>query len=298
MKIIPISLILIIFPLFIFAQLPNNSFEDWSTMGTYENPDQWGSLNNLTAPGGIFTCEKGTPGNPGTAYIKITSRAINGMGIAQGIAVSGIIDTTTLQPVSGFPFTGRPESMKGNWQFMAYGYDQGYISVLLTKWNVSMFRRDTVAYIYQPCKGMEMSWRDFTITLNYFSGAAPDSAIIVASASNANGAVTANYSYLYLDNLSFYGTVAGTKEVLVGHSFAIYPNPVKETLTVKFDKTITNPVHVEILNSLGQRLFSMKLDQLLNSFPINTSQLPEGNFTLKISSSGETSSRQFIHKNR
>jgi len=40
----------------VFAQIPNNGFESWTNMGTYFNPDQWGTLNNTTAAGGVYTC--------------------------------------------------------------------------------------------------------------------------------------------------------------------------------------------------------------------------------------------------
>jgi hypothetical protein len=292
-----IILILNLLPFFIMAQIPNNSFEDWTNMGAYDNPNQWSSMNDITAASGIFTCEQGTPGYPGSFYIKITSRAINGMGVVQGIAVSGQLNTTTLQPVSGFPYSGRPQSMQGRWQFMAFGSDQGYISILLTKWNVLLHVRDTVAYSYQPLKGMVMSWREFDIPLTYFRGSSPDSAIIIASASNATGAEIADFSSVYLDNLSFYGSVAGIQEVKPINSFVIYPNPAQGTLTVQFDKALMKPVLVEILNSLGQKQISININSYLSSFPVNVSQLPSGIYSVKISSPGGFCSHQFINKN-
>jgi hypothetical protein len=297
MRILHISLIIILFPIFITAQIPNNSFEDWTNMGTYVNPNLWSSLNDITASNGIFTCEKGTPGNPGAAYIKITSRTIIGMGIVPGIVVSGLMNTTTLQPISGFPCASRPESLKGNWQFMAYGSDQGYIAVLLTRWNSSLNTRDTVAYAYKPLIGMEMSWRSFTIPLIYINGASPDSAIIVASASNANGSLTADYSYVYLDNLSFYGTVASTEEIKQECSVFIRPNPGKDRVTVQFNETITKPVLIEVFNDIGQKVLSMNTEPFLKSVELNISGLPEGIFTLRFTVPGRSFSGRLIHKN-
>jgi hypothetical protein len=290
-------LILSFSPVLLLAQIPNSGFEDWTNMGAYFNPNQWSSMNDLTAASGIFTCEQGTPGYPGSFYIKITSRTVSGLEIVRGIAVSGQLNTATLNPVSGFPYTGRPESLQGRWQFMAFGEDMGYISVLLTKWNLSLHRRDTVAYVYNPLNGMVMNWREFDITLNYSSGSAPDSAIIVASASNANGAVVADYSYVWLDNLSFYGNVAGIPEAKPENSCVIYPNPSSAELTIKFEKATAKPVLVEILNSLGQKAVSIEVDSYVHSFPVNISRLPDGIYLLKISSPGEIITRQFIHKN-
>ena len=50
-----------------YAQtIPNNGFEDWTSMGAYNNPDSWTSLNDMTAPMSTYTCVKGTPGPLGT----------------------------------------------------------------------------------------------------------------------------------------------------------------------------------------------------------------------------------------
>ena len=54
------------------AQIPNNGFENWTTVGTYSNPDNWATLNSLTAPFSIYTATKGMPGSPGSSYLKLT----------------------------------------------------------------------------------------------------------------------------------------------------------------------------------------------------------------------------------
>ena len=50
-----------------FAQIPNNGFENWSSAGSYNNPDSWGNLNSVTSVLSVYTCVKGTPGAVGTA---------------------------------------------------------------------------------------------------------------------------------------------------------------------------------------------------------------------------------------
>ena len=102
-------------------------------MGTYENPDGWATLNDLTTMSGIYTATKGTPGSPGSSYLKLTSQTI-GPNVVNGIAVSGVIDQVTQQPVSGFAFNQQPASFNGKWQHMIYGTSQGSINVTLTRW--------------------------------------------------------------------------------------------------------------------------------------------------------------------
>ncbi|MGE5425146.1 MAG: T9SS type A sorting domain-containing protein, partial [Syntrophothermus sp.] len=229
MKRIITVVLVALYALPVSAQIPNNGFETWNNMGTYSVPDGWGNTNPATTQGGTYTCLKGSPGNPGDAYLKLISNTVAGMGIVPGIAVSGQLNSTTFQPVSGFPFTGRPQSLNGNWQYMAFGEDMGYISVLLTKWNGTA--RDTIAFNYFVLEGMVMSWRSFSIPIDYLSNEHPDSAMVVLSASNANGAVTAVASYLYVDNLTFTDSVSGTGDLKI-QGIKIYPNPCTDLLTV------------------------------------------------------------------
>ena len=110
-----------------FAQIPNNGFENWTSMGNYSIPNSWGCLNDMTASKGIYTCEKGTPGDPGNYYLKLTSKTVTGSGVVPGIAVCGTLDQTTKKPLKGFAFNQRPVSLTGNWQYMVFGSIQGYI---------------------------------------------------------------------------------------------------------------------------------------------------------------------------
>jgi len=126
------------------AQIPNAGFEDWTSMGSYNNPNDWGTLNDVTMIMSTFTCAKGSPGNPGSSYIKLTSKTVTGMGIVPGIALTGNVDIATLSLTGGFPYTSRPVSLAGNWQYMAFGSDQGFIAVYLSKWNTASHSRDSV----------------------------------------------------------------------------------------------------------------------------------------------------------
>jgi hypothetical protein len=177
-KIITILTVLIAIAIRTAAQIPNNGFENWTSIGSYYNPDSWSCLNDMTASASIFTCERGTPGNPGSYYLMLTSKTITGMGIMPGIAVSGTFNQSTMQPLSGFPFSHRPANLTGSWQHMIFGSSQGYIDVQLTRWDTSMQMRMPVSSVHYVLTGMEMSWANFTIPLTYVDGKNPDSCII------------------------------------------------------------------------------------------------------------------------
>lgn len=293
MKSLLLLLLLAIAPACIFAQIPNSGFEDWTAMVGYNTPNLWATLNGVTASANTFTCVKGTPGNPGNAYIKLTSKSVTGMGKKPGIAVSGVMNTTTMQPVSGFPFTGRPEALTGNWEYMAYGTDKGYISVLMTKWNPSFHRRDTIAYKSFSLEGMVMAWAGFTIPISYKSNEFPDSAIIVLSASNFNGAATAANSFLYVDKLSFKNTIWLSTNYTPQIDLRIYPNPVNSILNIELpwtDKEVT----IDVYDTFGKLVLNVDKRPESRKTELNVRNLLPGSYFLRIRNGNEIITGKFI----
>jgi len=270
----------------IFAQIPNSGFETWMSMETYENPDGWATPNDFTTSAGVYTAEKGTPGSPGSSYLKLTSKTV-GSTVVNGIAVSGVIDPVTQQPVSGFAFNQQPASFTGKWQHMIYGSSQGSINVTLTRWDATMNMRMVVATANKTLTGMAMSWANFTIPFVYSDFQAPDSCIIVLKASGSN---PTNQDYLWVDNLAFTGSVAGINEQLLFSEISLYPNPTVENFTLNVNSKEAQSITYELINLDGKIQFSASTDikEGQNSFSIPTMGLPKGNYIVRIISGSNT----------
>ena len=263
------------------AQIPNFSFESWNNMGNYENPDNWGTMNNTSATIGVYTATKGTPGNPGTAFLKLTSNTTP-TGVLNGIAVCGVLDTISMQPVSGFPFNARPQSFNGKWQHMIFGNSQGEISVTLTKWNTNLSLRDTVAFINKKLSGMAMSWADFSLNFNYLSGDNPDSCIIFLKAS---GSIPTNDDYLWVDNLTFEGEAAEIdKNISKTYNISLFPNPATNELIIETDNGDINYTF-SIFNVKGQELINQKGNE--QQTKIDICNLANGVYYVKGNSNSE-----------
>lgn len=100
------------------AQIPNNSFEQWSNANGYFDPADWGTLNEYTEPYSILTCDRVGPGSMGSYYLSARTVSITGKGLVPGRVVSGKIDTVTYKPLSGFPFLLRPAYLSYDMQYM------------------------------------------------------------------------------------------------------------------------------------------------------------------------------------
>lgn len=273
------------------AQIPNAGFETWTSMGSYNNPDSWSCLNDITTSMSTYTCMKGTPGNPGTSYLKLVSKTVTGLGVVPGIAVCGSINTTTMQADGGFPFTSRPANLTGSWQHMIFGSSQGYIDVTLTKWNSSTQMRDVIASAHNVLSGMAMSWANFTIPLTYMSGSNPDSCVIVCASSGSTPTVN---DYLYVDALSFTGSVTGISENNFGANINVYPNPASELLFIGLSRLKGNSVSIQVFDAQGKNVRSEQSVNISSKTSLDISALPKGNYVLNIITSEGIVTRNFI----
>lgn len=269
--------------------IPNGGFESWTNMGSYETPASWDNLNSYSAAFSVYTCTKGTPGNPGSSYMKLVSKT-TAVGVAPGVAVSGQIDLSnpaSPKLKSGFPYTSRPAYLIGNWQYMAYGADQGSITILLTKWNTTASKRDTIGYRKYMLQGMVMSWGKFSIPITYQMAGNPDSAAIVLSAS---GTTPVNNSYLYVDNLDFSNFPNSTQSV-ENLGFETYPNPTNGLITVKSNNASDRTV-VNVLDISGKVILNTSFKN--SSEVIDLSTFNEGVYFIQLSNGEAVETKKII----
>lgn len=275
------------------AQIPNYSFENWTNMGSYDVPDQWGTMNNMTSPLSVYTVTKGTPGNPGAAYMKITSKTA-GSTVVPGIAVSGVLDSMTMQPKSGFAYSSRPASFTGKWQHMIYGSSQGSITVTLTRWDNSMSARVPVATATQTLSGMAMSWANFSINFTYTDGGNPDTCIIVLKSSGNN---PTNNDYLWVDNLGFSGTVAGIENHnSFLNSIAVYPNPSSNQIAL--DLNLKSPEHTQfqLVDMTGRVVYTQDAGMLSGTTKqtIDVTNFAKGSYLIRIVTESGTETKNVV----
>jgi hypothetical protein len=278
----------------IFSQIPNGSFENWNSMGTYMNPLGWGTMNNTTASTGVFTVNRGS--NPdSTRFMKIASRTV-GSSVVRGVAVSGILDSITLKPKSGFAFNSQPDSLVGIWSHMGHGGDPGMISVALTRWNNIMGKRDTVAFGCDTTGVMAMTFIPFGVKLNYMDVVnPPDSCIIYIAAS---GNLAMNYDYINIDSLSFAGNITS----IPNHSssmnkFSFYPNPSTSNLSIALNLKYARKVSIQLTTLEGKLLKEKTIGTAVqgeNILNFDVSEFSEGNYFLRIISSEGVETKKVI----
>jgi hypothetical protein len=296
-----------------FAQIPNASFENWTHTATsgaggaegYDQPVSWGTPNAYVSTyDSIYMCTKGTGGasGGGSYYLQLTSKTINALGFpitVPGAAVTGNINIagTTISVSGGFPFTSRPATLTGYWQYTASGSDQGFIVVYLSKWNMALNRRDTVSFTnYALPTAAVTFWTAFSIPLNYSKGSIPDTAMVLLSSSSLTSAVAG--SKLYVDTLAFEGNVPTGVVTVVNDRAAttIYPNPTKDFATIYYYGLFAGQVQVNVTDITGKtvRKFSAKVINGSNNINLDLRGLLKGDYLVNLSDGLGTECKKLV----
>jgi hypothetical protein len=259
------------------AQIPNYSFETWTSMGAYSNPANWGTMNNTTAALSVYTATKGSPGVGGAAYLKLTSKKV-GTAVVNGIAVSGVLDSMTMKPKSGFAYNLKPTALVGKWQYMAS--NAGSITIQFTKWNTTTKMRDVIGSGSQTLSGMAMSWASFSIPITFTGSGTPDSCIIILKAS---GSAPVADDYLWVDNLELTGATSIVKNENPT-SFTVYPNPGNGVITLNFNTPNEKQTIVQVMDITGKMMLSENLNLAAGTSKqtLDVSSFAKGSYFIKI----------------
>lgn len=234
----------------VHAQIPNAGFEDWTTVGSYQDPVQWGTLNAATSlPGVGLSCEKGTPGAVGNAYVKLTTRNIPGVGNLASELMSQDADGA-----EGFPFAGRPQALNGVWKHAIMPNDSGLVMVSLTKYDLVLQSDAQVGIAGLPMSGTQSSWQAFSAPIHYLTEDVPDKAVIVLLSSVGIGA---DGSTLSVDDLSF-GDYTGIQESNAPAVLSIHPTLATDELIVNATAPMTELV---VLDLTGRTMETVPCDR-------------------------------------
>ncbi len=229
-------------------EIPNGGFESWS--GTPEEPASWGTLSfSIPLLGDFASASKSTDSHTGDFALALESINIPLINLAiPGAAATGTLNQLTFQSSGGFPFTLRPNAIKGYYKYQPVGADTASVEAILTRWNTDLGKRDTVGYGKKIFRDAIGSYKLFSVPLVLDATASPDTArITVYSSSQSNP--TAG-SKLFLDDLEFFTTTAGIEEQAAS-AISVYPNPAANLLHVVGDE-LTTLHSIRITNLLGQ----------------------------------------------
>ncbi len=279
--------------------LVNAGFENWTNVILFNEPTGYVSSN-------YFSIILGSGGLPranvskssgvkhgGNFAAKLESYAQNtgdSLGVP-GLLITGSLDIASAAITPGFPYVGRPAELRGFYKYaQGLSIDSGTALVSLMKRNVLTGQQEAVAVGFGVFSN-KTAFSEFTVPLFYASNEMPDTAIIVfsttSSLSTDSAALTSAPvgSILFLDDLSFYGSVAaGLESIDALLQVSAYPNPSSDLVNITFIQKVAGAGQLTIRDLTGKLIYqqAINLSAGKNEIPVATKDWNSGLYLYQI----------------
>lgn len=264
-------------PLQLKAQepIPNPGFENW----TNGEPDGWNTINQEIL-GTSFTpvTRDQTNMHSGTSSVKLETITENIIFVGP-VTLPGMITLgeITLDIVNltgdvkgGIPTSGKPQKLRGWFQYQPQPTDSCIMGIALTRWTGS--QRDTLAYSYLTVGETINNWQEFTVPVEYEINAEPDSMNIIFFSSNLlNGSPIAG-SKLWVDDLWLDYETVSIKLAEQYRDFFIRSSPEGVFIVTNS----TQPAMVQVFSLSGTLVYEAQLNPQTNQHKLSLPVLPSG----------------------
>jgi hypothetical protein len=279
--------------------LVNAGFENWTNVILFNEPTGYVSSN-------YFSIILGTGGLPranvsksagikhgGNFAAKLESYAQNtgdSLGVP-GLLITGSLNIASAAITPGFPYVGRPAELRGFYKYaQGLSTDSGTALVSLMKRNILTGQQEAVAVGFGVFSN-KTTFGEFSVPLFYASNEMPDTAIIVFSTTSSLSTDSAALisapvgSILYLDDLSFFGSVAaGLESIDALLQVSAYPNPSSDLVNITFVQKAAGAGQLTIRDLRGKLIYqqAINLSAGKNEIPVATKDWDSGLYLYQI----------------
>ena len=307
-------------PLFSLAQtqITNAGFENWggnASPGVAAEPTGWYSNksgSNVAKLGPTICFQDNVIKHSGNASVRVET--LNYLGTAvNGAVTTGVINAPNTTKSNGYigtvnyssssdirrtPFTGRPDSIVGWYQYTSGGTgEQGKVTAILHNNNYfdpetpTTYHADPTAdkvaralFLTTPSTNVN-TWTRFSVPFVYTSSGTP-SYIMINITCSANQATTITGSKMWVDDISFiYNTVTSVKESDSEKDVKVYY--FEKNIYVDFFNKSSENSTIEIYNATGQLVATQQIDNsTVNT--IDVSKLVSGIYMYKVSGKSQS----------
>jgi len=264
------------------AQIPNAGFENWTAVGSHEDPDGWATMNFLSVPNGHTSCQKSTDHVLGGSYsVKISSNtSLNQSQGGYGLIATGGFDFP-FQPA--FPVLQNPTALTFYYKTEMFNTDSGQVVVVL-------FNQGTVTSQHGEALPPATSWTPYVLDIDAVGMADSATIILFAYAPEGSNDFPTGNSSIWIDHLNWDELISGVEE---GEEEAIgidlYPNPASEQITVS--NLETGDV-VTVYDLAGQLIMSLK--SFNSSQNLEVGSLSEGMYLIEINRGNSVGRKTFV----
>lgn len=264
------------------AQVVDFTFENPFNSGFGNmNPAGWASATAVAAG----TCVQDSMHHSGTFSAKITTKNSGLSTLSGGLVpdVSGIMLTGIINPfntnhpvITGYPFTSREDSLGFYAKYSPVGTDSAFVSVVMTKFNTTTNKRDTIGFGIQQI-GANSNFELKYCIINYNTALSPDTAIIVVSSSQLVGAQVG--SMLWVDDFAWGLNTVGIQKQANNATISLYPMPANNEFAINFS-TLKDVNSVEIIDLSGRTVQTFKANNQIENY--STQNINSGLYSYQV----------------
>ncbi len=260
----------------LFAQLPNASFENW----TSGEPDGWNTPNSSTV---VVTAA--TPAQHGNSALK------GEVGTVQGFIIPPIVILGT--DGEGIPNTIRYTRLSGYYKYTQAGSDLFNARIVLTKTGDITVGAGSVSL--PPAT----NFTPFNIDVTYATNDTPDTLVVSFEISGVGGFGTVGTSYV-IDNLSLSTSTSNEDQTSEVNSFSLeqnYPNPFNPSTTINWQSAVSGWQTLKVFDVLGNEVATL-VDEYRTAgryeVEFDASSLKSGIYFYRFHAGDFTATKKFI----
>jgi hypothetical protein len=235
----------------------------------------WHTLIELSEFGYEITTKPTTDAYHGALAVELISTE-GPFTILPGILSAGPILNSNFEPdfsQARVPFDHRPERVQFHYKAQPQSGDTCAFIMVLTKWNATTASADTLGMASFSTGDYDSTYRAADLSIDYVSGAMPDSIFLLFS-SSLDGFNPMAGSRFIIDQLRFEGNSTGLSKVQKTKA-VVYPNPANEFISIDVKNETTQ---LRIFDMFGKLIIHKTH---YNGEKIDVSQLPKGIYILE-----------------
>jgi hypothetical protein len=282
--------------------IPNASFENWTSFGSYSDPTGWDTPNEelMMIPFlGITVVSKSTDHHgTGSFSAKLETKHytlppldIPGFMTCGKLTIN--LTTGTFVLSGGVPVVDIPTHLKGFYKYSPKGGDSCVIGIGLTKTTGATV--DTIGFGSFSTKDTVPDWTPFSAWIDYISTEIPDTMNIIAM-STAQETMTIG-TVLYVDEL-FLDYTVNTNDKNHNAGINVYNDLETKRLMMFLDFKFPEQTTISLFNMNGLTVYKNDAGKLLNERKIiRYEDLKTGVYMLRITHDNKTFTRKFFLNN-
>lgn len=296
-KIITLAVLTLCISAFSFGQtnIYGGNFESWKlrTGWNYYEPDSsiFSTLNALDSVGAGVTTHRCDTVHSGLHSARLITSELN---LGFPIVIPGVIGTIKIdwafqRAILGIPYpygSALPVRFSAWYQSYPVSGDSTAVAILLSKWNTTNHKRDTIAYNRLAFHGTINTWTQFDIPITYMiSSTTPDSLTILFlscggfNASNMFGSIGQVGTMAIFDEANLTGVNGIPLKLMPDVTVKLSPNPASEYLKIELGSIIENG-YFEIYDAQGKFIRTMLMNG--NTGRVSVSDLSAGMYYYKL----------------